>query len=126
MAAGPRNPNNLLSGWLTSQNGAHKCNGLVRTRNPIQKGIMTDESASNITLTQRRLKLDTLVRLRWLAVGGQTAALLVVHVGLGYELPAGPAFAMVALSAWLNIFLKIRWPSAMRLSGTRRHPATCL
>ncbi|WP_421980483.1 ActS/PrrB/RegB family redox-sensitive histidine kinase [Roseibium sp.] len=77
---------------------------------------MTDESASNITLTQRRLKLDTLVRLRWLAVGGQTAALLVVHVGLGYELPAGPAFAMVALSAWLNIFLKIRWPSAMRLS----------
>ena len=77
---------------------------------------MTDQSASNITLTQRRLKLDTLVRLRWRAVGGQTAALLVVHVGLGYALPAGPAFAMVALSAWLNIFLKIRSPSAMRLS----------
>lgn len=69
-----------------------------------------------ITLPHRRLKLDTLVRLRWLAVGGQTAALLLVHVGLGYGLPAGPAFAMVALSAWLNIFLKIRWPSAMRLS----------
>ena len=116
MAADPRSPNNRFSGWLTSQNGGHKCNGLVRTRIPDQKGIMTDQSASNITLTQRRLKLDTLVRLRWLAVGGQTAALLVVHVGLGYELPAGPAFAMVALSAWLNIYLKIRSPSAMRLS----------
>ncbi|WP_103221918.1 ActS/PrrB/RegB family redox-sensitive histidine kinase [Roseibium marinum] len=77
---------------------------------------MSDQPASHITLPHRRLKLDTLVRLRWLAVGGQTAALLVVHVGLGYPLPAGAAFAMVALSAWLNIFLKIRWPSAMRLS----------
>jgi len=77
---------------------------------------MADQPTSNITLPHRRLKLDTLVRLRWLAVGGQTAALLVVYVGLGYPLPAGTAFAMVALSAWLNIFLKIRWPSAMRLS----------
>jgi len=77
---------------------------------------MTDQPTSNIILPHRRLKLDTLVRLRWLAVGGQSAALLVVYVGLGYPLPAGPAFAMVALSAWLNIFLKIRSPSAMRLS----------
>ncbi|GAB4520605.1 MAG: ActS/PrrB/RegB family redox-sensitive histidine kinase [Roseibium sp.] len=77
---------------------------------------MPDRPTSNITLPHRRLKLDTLVRLRWLAVGGQTAALLVVHVGLGYPMPAGPAFAMVALSAWINIFLKVRWPSAMRLS----------
>lgn len=77
---------------------------------------MHEQPTSNITLPHRRLKLDTLVRLRWLAVGGQSAALLVVHVGLGYPMPAGPAFAMVALSAWLNIFLKIRWPSAMRLS----------
>jgi len=77
---------------------------------------MSDQPTSNITLPHRRLKLDTLVRLRWLAVGGQSAALLVVHVGLGYPMPAGLAFAMVALSAWLNIFLKIRWPSAMRLS----------
>ncbi|PVB61969.1 ActS/PrrB/RegB family redox-sensitive histidine kinase [Labrenzia sp. 011] len=77
---------------------------------------MSDQPTSHITLPHRRLKLDTLVRLRWLAVGGQTAALLVVHVGLDYPLPAGAAFAMVALSAWLNIFLKIRWPSAMRLS----------
>lgn len=77
---------------------------------------MADQPTSNITLPHQRLKLDTLVRLRWLAVGGQSAALLVVYVGLGYPLPAGPAFAMVALSAWLNIFLKVRWPSAMRLS----------
>ncbi|WP_298812196.1 ActS/PrrB/RegB family redox-sensitive histidine kinase [uncultured Roseibium sp.] len=77
---------------------------------------MPDSLTSNITLPHRRLKLDTLVRLRWLAVGGQTAALLVVHVGLAYPLPIGPAFAMVALSAWLNIFLRIRSPAVTRLS----------
>ncbi|GAA0784638.1 ActS/PrrB/RegB family redox-sensitive histidine kinase [Roseibium denhamense] len=76
---------------------------------------MSEHPTSNITLPHRRLKLDTLVRLRWLAVGGQSAALLVVYVGLGYPLPAGPAFALVALSAWLNILLKIRTPTAKRL-----------
>lgn len=77
---------------------------------------MTDQTVSNVSLPHRRLRLDTLVRLRWLAVGGQTAALLVVHVGLGYPLPAVPAFVLVAMSAWLNIFLKIRAPSVTRLS----------
>ncbi|MEP2703653.1 MAG: ActS/PrrB/RegB family redox-sensitive histidine kinase [Roseibium sp.] len=77
---------------------------------------MVDQLTSNITLPHRRLKLDTLVRLRWLAVGGQSAALLVVHAGLGYPLPLGPAFALVALSAWFNIFLKIRAPTVTRLS----------
>ncbi len=32
----------------------------------------------------RNVRLDTLVRLRWLAVIGQLAALLVVHFGLDY------------------------------------------
>jgi two-component system sensor histidine kinase RegB len=77
---------------------------------------MADDPATTIILPHRRLKLDTLVRLRWLAIGGQSIALLVVHVGLGYPLYAGPAFALVALSAWLNIFLKVRAPAVTRLS----------
>ncbi|MTI01139.1 ActS/PrrB/RegB family redox-sensitive histidine kinase [Roseibium sp. RKSG952] len=77
---------------------------------------MPDQLAAHIRFPHRRLKLDTLVRLRWLAVGGQTAALLVVYIGFGYALPAGLAFSLVALSAWLNVFLKIRWPSSTRLS----------
>lgn len=77
---------------------------------------MADDPASTIILPHRRLKLDTLVRLRWLAIGGQSIALLVVHVGLGYPLPAGPAFSLVAMSAWLNIFLKIQSPAVTRLS----------
>src|SRR5690606_8733055 len=35
---------------------------------------------------------------------------------LGFPLPIGLCFALVALSAWLNVFLKIRSPATRRLS----------
>lgn len=77
---------------------------------------MSEISQPHVSLGHRRLKLDTLVRLRWLAVAGQTVALLCVYIGLGYPLPIGVAFFLVAMSAWVNIFLKIRFPSSLRLS----------
>lgn len=77
---------------------------------------MLQRTPQNAFLENPRLKLDTLVRLRWLAVAGQTAALLVVNIGLGYPMQIGLTFSLVALSAWLNIFLKIRSPSSRRLS----------
>jgi len=36
---------------------------------------------------RRNVRLDTLVRLRWLAIIGQTTAVLVVQFGLGFSLP---------------------------------------
>ena len=36
---------------------------------------------------RRNVRLDTLVRLRWLAIIGQTTAVLVVYVGLDFPLP---------------------------------------
>ncbi len=65
----------------------------------------------------RRLKLDTLVRLRWLAVAGQTITVLIVAYMLRFPLPIGLCFGLIALSAWLNLFLKIRYPSSLRLHG---------
>jgi two-component system sensor histidine kinase RegB len=61
------------------------------------------------------VRLQTLVRLRWLAVGGQTVAVLFVYVVLGFPLPLGPCLAVIALSAWLNVFLSLRWRSSLRL-----------
>jgi two-component system, sensor histidine kinase RegB len=61
------------------------------------------------------VRLQTLVRLRWLAVGGQTAAVLFVYGILGFPLPLGPCLAVIALSAWLNVFLSLRWRSSVRL-----------
>ncbi|MGI9462508.1 MAG: sensor histidine kinase, partial [Aestuariivirgaceae bacterium] len=65
--------------------------------------------------TVRGLRLRTLVRLRWLAVIGQTGAILWVYMVLGFPLPLGPCLAVIALSAWLNVFLSLRWRTSIRL-----------
>src|SRR5436190_8985096 len=62
------------------------------------------------------LRLRTLVRLRWLAVFGQTGAVLGVYWILKFSLPLGWCLAAIALSAWLNIFLSLRWRSNVTLS----------
>jgi two-component system sensor histidine kinase RegB len=64
------------------------------------------------------LRLRTLVRLRWLAIVGQTGAVLGVHFGLGFPVPLGLCLAAIAFSAWLNIFLTIRWRKSVRLHET--------
>jgi two-component system sensor histidine kinase RegB len=64
------------------------------------------------------LRLRTLVRLRWLAIVGQTGAVLGVHFGLGFPVPLGLCLAVIAFSAWLNIFLTIRWRKSVRLHET--------
>ncbi len=68
---------------------------------------------------QRNVRLDTLMRLRWLSVIGQTAAVLVVHYGLGYEVPIWACLAVIALSAWLNIALRVRFRLIQRLEPDR-------
>jgi two-component system sensor histidine kinase RegB len=60
-------------------------------------------------------RLRTLVRLRWVAVVGQAAAVLGVHFVMGFPLPLGWCLAAIALSAWLNVFLAIRWPVSAAL-----------
>lgn len=61
------------------------------------------------------LRLKTMIRLRWLAVLGQTLAVVVVGVLLRFPLPLGWCLAVIALSAWLNILLSLRWRSGVRL-----------
>jgi len=66
---------------------------------------------------QAGLRLRTLVRLRWLAVIGQTGAVAGVYYLLGFPLPLGLCLAAIALSAWLNIFLSLRWRKSRRLQS---------
>src|SRR6201987_2632371 len=80
---------------------------------------MTEQIAEEAPRTGRSVRLDTLVRLRWLAVIGQTTAVLVVYFGLDYELPIWACLAVIALAAWLNVALRIRFPMAQRLEPDR-------
>jgi two-component system sensor histidine kinase RegB len=61
------------------------------------------------------ISLRTLVRLRWLAVIGQALTVVGVHFILRFPLPLGLCLVAIALSAWLNIFLTLRWRSSLRL-----------
>ena len=63
----------------------------------------------------RRLRLQTLVRLRWLAVLGQLTAISIVSIGLGFQLPLAACLVVVAVSAWLNVILSICYPARFRL-----------
>ncbi|MEO1101979.1 MAG: hypothetical protein AAFW65_09055, partial [Pseudomonadota bacterium] len=58
-----------------------------------------------------RTRLRTFITLRWIAVAGQTAALLIVHFLLGFETPLAVGLAIIAASAWLNVFLSLAFPS---------------
>ena len=45
---------------------------------------------------RRHLRLQTLVRLRWLAVAGQAAAVVSVYFGFGFPLPLIPCIVLIA------------------------------
>lgn len=64
----------------------------------------------------RRLRLETLIRLRWLAVAGQSIAVIVVAFGLDFPLPILPAAVLIALLAGVNFYLSARFQSAHRLT----------
>src|ERR1700720_3406766 len=66
---------------------------------------------------RRNVRLDTLVRIRWLAVLGQTGAVIVVHYGLDFTLPLAPCFAVIALSAALNVAVRLRFRTTPRLDA---------
>lgn len=81
---------------------------------------MLYDTAEQIHLPQRRnVRLDTLLRLRWLAVIGQTTAVLVVVYVAEFPLPVWACMAVIALSAWLNVALRVRFSLTQRLEPTR-------
>jgi two-component system sensor histidine kinase RegB len=81
---------------------------------------MLDSALDQLYLPQRRnVRLDTLLRLRWLAIIGQTTAVLVVYYGFEFPLPIWACLAVIALSAWLNVALRIRFTLTQRLEPER-------
>ena len=75
------------------------------------------EGLSTVGAARGRTRLGTLMTLRWLAVAGQTIAVLFVYFGLGFELPLGVCLAVIAASAWLNVFLSFSAVGPQLLKG---------
>ena len=67
---------------------------------------------------QTRLRLQTIVRLRWLAVFGQSLTVIGLHWVLGIDLPIGASLGVISLSAWLNVVLRLRYPASKRLRSS--------
>ena len=63
--------------------------------------MTSDENSS-------RLRLRTIIRLRWIAVAGQVVTVAAVYYVLGFELPIGLCALVMSLSAWLNIYMRMR------------------
>jgi two-component system, sensor histidine kinase RegB len=66
--------------------------------------------------SESRLRLQTAVRLRWFGVIGQLLTVCFVYLALAFPLPFGICLAFIALSAWLNVFLRILYPARTRLN----------
>ena len=64
----------------------------------------------------RHLRVETQVRLRWLAIAGQLAAVLFVHFGLGFAVPLLACLSLIAASATLNLALRLAFPRTHRLA----------
>jgi two-component system sensor histidine kinase RegB len=64
----------------------------------------------------RTVRLKTLIALRWFAVIGQAATVFVVYYWLDFELPLAACLSVVALSAWLNVAMRMHYGNVQRLA----------
>jgi len=76
---------------------------------------MTDIDASDFRHPRRHVRLDTILRLRWLAALGQLAAIFIVVQGLDFDLPIIPCVTIISISAGLNLVLQMLFNPMQRL-----------
>src|SRR3984957_1366698 len=76
---------------------------------------MTEIAASDFRHPRRYVRLDTILRLRWLAVLGQLVAIFIVVQGLEFDVEVVPCVIIIALSALLNLVLLVAFDPMQRL-----------
>ena len=85
---------------------------------------MTEIAATEFRHARRHIRLDTILRLRWLAALGQLAAIFVVAQGFEFDVPVVPCLVIITLSALVNLALQIKVNPMQRLEGV--HAAALL
>src|SRR5579872_5486313 len=99
--------------WRRSRRGAIVVSGARA------KSVMADKSevtrSGPVAGTGVSVSLRMLVLIRWVALTGQAATLLLLHFGFGFALPITGALAVVATSAALNIAVILPRRASARL-----------
>lgn len=75
----------------------------------------TGRERNPVSATGGRVRLRTLILIRWVAIAGQALALMIIHFGFGFEVPLLWAFAAVAASVAVNILATLRRRTVKRL-----------
>ncbi|CAN7595304.1 ActS/PrrB/RegB family redox-sensitive histidine kinase [Bradyrhizobium sp. LjRoot220] len=76
---------------------------------------MTEISGSDFRHPLRHVRLDTILRLRWLAALGQLTAIFIVAHGLEFDVAIIPCVVIVGISALVNLALQIAFNPMQRL-----------
>lgn len=76
---------------------------------------MSDLVYVDLGRRSRQLRVDTLVKLRWLALLGQALTLVVVEFFFHFTVPLAACLFVILISAGLNIFLRLRFSLVSRL-----------
>jgi two-component system sensor histidine kinase RegB len=68
-------------------------------------------------LNDNKIKLLTLINIRWVAILGQFATISIVYFYLNFSFNIGYCYLLVLFSSFLNIFLQIRSKKTVLLSN---------
>ncbi|WP_306117340.1 MULTISPECIES: ActS/PrrB/RegB family redox-sensitive histidine kinase [unclassified Roseitalea] len=77
--------------------------------------VVQQEVGQSERFERRRLRMSTLINTRWIAVFGQSAAVTFVAAWFGFQFPVVACFALIAISAALNLVLTWIYPANRRL-----------
>lgn len=69
---------------------------------------MTETTRTQVQSGAERRNLRLLVRLRWFALAGQAAAVVLTHYGLGIAVPVWPLAAVLAVLTAINVVAALR------------------
>ncbi len=74
-----------------------------------------ESAIERLDIDGSRLRLQTIIRLRWVAVAGQTLTVMIVYFVFGFKFPLAACLTVIALSACLNMGLQLAFPASKRL-----------
>ena len=88
----------------------------VVDRPPGDEAQVEAAAFDSATIRRGRVRVRTLVRLRWVVIGGQLIGLIVLGGLLGYPAPYAVCLTLVAAAAWLNLLTGVA-SAGQRLAG---------